>query len=166
MAGVKSGDIVLRLDGTEVKDVQHFRSTIADMAPSTRVTFAVWRDGKSIELDATIGLAPGTPASEKPARANESGLGLEISNATPDVRRQLGLADDATGAVVTSVEPGSPAAEAGLETGDVIVEVGRVAVDGAASAARELTARAGKVVLRVQREGASHWIELKAPSAR
>ncbi len=166
-AGLKPGDILTQLDGTAVSDVTHFRTAIADLAPSTGVEFVVWRDAKRIQVGATIGVAPGKVEASRPQRETGHGYGLEISDPNPDVCREFGLQRDVRGAVITNIVPGSPAAEAGLQAGDVIVEIGRVAVDDLASAARLLTARAGeRIVLRVQREGASHWVELGAPARR
>jgi serine protease Do len=161
-AGLLSGDIVTKIDGAAVNDMKQFRTTVADLTPGARAAFDVWRDGKRVEVMATIGVAPGGGEAALTPRAEGRGYGIEISDIDQAARRELGLQGDVRGALVTNVAPGSSADEAGLQTGDVIVEVGRTAVEDTASAARAIGSRAGgKVVLRVERDGASHWLELK-----
>jgi serine protease Do len=89
-----------------------------------------------------------------------SGFGLTLGNITPDVQQRLRLERGTQGAVVTDVEPGSPAARAGLNPGDVIMRVGRETVSSATEASRELgrIASGGTAFLRVLRNGQETFV--------
>jgi serine protease Do len=121
-AGLRSGDAITAIDGKEVLSPRDLATRIAGMAPGTKVKVTYWRDGKSNDLDVTLGTLPAT---DKQASLDEGG---SVEPAKPTSLDDFGLAigpsDDNSGIVVTSVDPNGQAAEKGLQTGDVILAVG------------------------------------------
>lgn len=129
-AGLKPGDIILRVDGKAVQDTAHLKNLIASTRPNSRLKMEVLRDGKEQTLTATVGkLAPEAEVASvesDPAGANKDSkpsgkLGVSVQQLTPGLAQQLGLQGD-KGVVVTDVQEGGAAAMAGLHEGDLILE--------------------------------------------
>jgi serine protease Do len=158
-AGLESGDIIVSLDGKDVREVAAFRHRIAQLAPGTKVELEVMRSGKSKKLTAHIGEQPATLANRGPQNVD---IGLELADASPDVKRQFGLPEKATGAAIIQVTPGSVAARSGLRPGMVITEINRNAVKNASDAKKLLGPGATKkgVLLRVVDREGSRFIAL------
>ena len=100
---------------------------MAATAPDTQVKIDIQRNGNA----KTVGLTIGTmPSEEQPmvAPKEETSWGMAVQELTPQLARQLGLEPVATGVVISDIKDGSPAAEAGLQPGDLISEVNRTAV--------------------------------------
>ncbi len=138
-AGLKIGDVIEKLNGQKVEDSGHLQVLIGQQKPGTKVTLDVMRDGKMQNIPVTLEQMGSRNA--QTARNDEHGKarwGVGIANITPDMRDQLQLPTDVSGAVVTNVEPGSPADNAGLSRGDVIVEVDRKPVKSAADVKQQL----------------------------
>jgi serine protease Do len=126
-AGIKVGDVITALNGKPIADANTFRNTIASTPPGSDITLAVKRDGKDMEVRAKLDeLKPNQPHDEpSPQRATGGKLGLSVEPMTPGIASQLNLPPNTQGLVVVSVDPMGPAANAGLQTGDVIEEVNR-----------------------------------------
>ena len=126
-AGVKSGDVVLALNGKPVKAPRDLSRGVADLGPDADATLQVWRDGAKREVGVKLGrLSDGRTASADPKgeRSETIGpLGLELAPAA-----SVG-GSETKGVAVTDVRAGSPAAEKGFRTGDVIAEVAGRAVE-------------------------------------
>ena len=133
-AGFQVEDVIVRFDGKPVKDDASFRDMVARTAPGTRVPVEVRRGGNAQTLEVTVGSNNATAVAktnapvEQPQQAAPHGkLGVQILDADKidaDTRQQLNLKDDVkTGAVIVNVLPGSPAAEAGIQPGDVVVRL-------------------------------------------
>ncbi|MEM9455203.1 MAG: Do family serine endopeptidase [Myxococcota bacterium] len=126
-AGIRAGDIVALLDGEPVRDMADFRNTVAQSGPEANVELKIWRDGQARMISVELGILPGSevvparPSSKAPVVAAVQSLGLELDDPDPRLRRQLDLSEG--GAVITAVESGSIADEAGLRRGDVIIRV-------------------------------------------
>jgi serine protease Do len=133
--GLKAGDIVLKADGVDVLDAAHLRNLVADLRPGQSYPFETWRDGKKITLSLKVGPRPGEegPSGEPTVAEGEdlrggytSGkLGLRFESVEAAVRKRLELPADLSGAAVTEVTDGSPAAENGLLEGMVITHFKR-----------------------------------------
>jgi serine protease Do len=137
-AGLKSGDVIEKLNGNDVEDGGSLQLDVAQMTPGTHVQLGILRNGAPQTVTITLGeynKSAEQVASNGAAGDGQNGgkLGLGMADLTPDVRQQLNLPDSVKGAAVQSVRPGSPAEEAGLQPGDVIVEVNRHATDSASS---------------------------------
>jgi len=162
-AGLRPGDIVLRLDGTAVQDSRELSERVAALAPGTRAELVLLREGAEKELTLELGERPSRD--ERSARAlrpdgrDAAALGLRLGDLPPGMAREQDLAG---GALVRSVEPDSPAARAGLVPGDVILSVGRHEVDSAAAAAERLAEGGGGARLLVRgADGATRWLFLE-----
>jgi len=128
-AGIRNGDVILRFNGQEVREMRALPRIVAETPVGRQVPVVVWRDGREQTLTATIGELPTEPqqAAATPgpeARPTElAGLGMSVGPISPEARERFGLKPDQRGVVITEVTPGSPAAERELRAGDVIVEV-------------------------------------------
>ena len=115
-AGLESGDVVLEIDGHTVGNPGDLARAVALVAPGRTAKLTVWRDKAQRSVEIVLGEAPG--------ERQLSRLGFEVRPVTSDIARQLHRRST-EGVVVTSVEDGTAAAEAGLQRGDVIVQVNR-----------------------------------------
>ncbi|HEX4337526.1 MAG TPA: DegQ family serine endoprotease [Polyangiaceae bacterium] len=165
-AGLKSGDVVLKVDGVGVESTGSFRNAIAAAGTGTTVKLDLLRDGKPLSLDAKLGELPPDKAQGAASAAGAGPVGvldgLTMSDLTPAVRRKLDLpASVKGGVVVEELDQGSNAANSGLRPGDVVVEVDRQAVTDVGKF-KELYSRAkDRALLRVVREGRSLYIVVR-----
>jgi serine protease Do len=123
-AGIAAGDIVTEFDGKTVETPQDLQKVVALTSPGKGVPIKVWRDKAEKTLEIKIGETPEENVALKSTNKSKALLGLEVQPITPDIARQLNLRGP-DGVVVASVDDNSPAAEAGLQRGDVIREVNR-----------------------------------------
>jgi serine protease Do len=155
-AGFKSGDVIRKIDGTEVADSTDVTSRIGNMAPGTKTQIEVWRDGKPVTLATTIGTLDDEKVATSGDKSEARGkLGLAARPLTPDEKAQVGhdglLVEQATG----------PAALAGIQPGDVIVGVGTTKVK-TVEELRRLVEKSGKTVaLLVERDGRQIYVPIR-----
>jgi serine protease Do len=121
-AGIKSGDVIVAFNGKDVKDERDLPTLVAMTPPGTKVDVKVNRDGKETTIPVTV--AEMKPQGEAKAHGPDlsKGVGLTVQNITPELAKQLGV-EDTKGVVVTSVDDGSPADDAGLQEGDIIRQI-------------------------------------------
>jgi serine protease Do len=139
-AGLKTGDVITQLDGQPVTDAGELQVQVGQKRPGTIIRLEVIREGKNVNVPVTLE-AMGARNGDEESASNEHGKprwGLGLADLTPDAREQLQPPKDVQGAVVGNVQPGSPADNAGLQRGDIILEVNRQAVKSAADAAEQL----------------------------
>ena len=175
-AGLRAGDVVLQVAGKEITPDPTLSFIVANIEPGTRVPMVILRDGERRTLTATVGRRPSEeqlqqqffdPNAEQPERPMPEGntgsgvieqsLGVRAIPLTPQIARQLGLAEGARGLVVTDVDPNADAAQKGLQRGVVILSANGTVVTSpeqlenvvrsAKAAGREA------VLLRVQARG-------------
>ena len=149
-AGLRRGDVIIEFEGEKIESWNELPRVVASSAVGDKVDVVVIRDGKHKTVGVTLGELPGetfTPASA-PA---SSGLGLHLQPLTDDIAERLSI-DDAKGVIVSQVEPGSPADDAGLQRGDVILEVNQQAIDSPDDV-REHTSEEGPSVLFLVQRG-------------
>ena len=149
-AGFEQGDVIVNFDGHAVGDSKDLPRIVAATPVGKTVTVKLLRDGKEIERQAKVGEMEeeNTAAAKSPAHPS---LGLTLQNLTPQIARELGLKKSA-GVVVTAIEPGSPAAEAGIQAGDVIQTVNRKPVKNVDEFVKIVEkAKDGGLLLLVQR---------------
>ncbi len=123
-AGIAAGDIVTEFDKKKVETPQDLQKAVAVTPPGKGVPLKVWRDKGEKTLEIKIGETPDDNVALKSTNKSKTLLGLDVRPITPDIARQLNLRGG-EGVLVFSVEDDSPAAEAGLQRGDVIREVNR-----------------------------------------
>ena len=139
-AGLKTGDVITRLDGQPVSDAGELQVQVGQKRSGTTIKLEVMREGKIVNVPVTLEAMGGRNSDDESA-SSEHGKprwGLGLADLTPDVRGQLQASQDIHGAVVGNVQPGSPADNAGLRQGDVILEVNRHSVQSASDAVQEL----------------------------
>lgn len=127
-AGLKIGDLITGLDGHEVSDAGQLQVVVGQTRPGTTVKLQVFRDGKNMDLPITLEKMGARDKGEDESTSNEADKprwGLGLGDVTPDVRQQLRASSEVKGAVIERVLPGSPADNAGLRPGDIIVGVNR-----------------------------------------
>ncbi len=130
--GIQAGDVILRFNGQEVREMRNLPRIVADTQVGNQVPVVVWREGREQTVTITVAELPSdqqqaavSPQQQapRPQQMELSGLGLRIAPISPETRERFSLRPDSRGVVITEVAPGSPAAERELRPGDVIVEV-------------------------------------------
>ena len=125
-AGIEQGDVIVEFDGKAVADSQELPRMVASTPVGKSVNVKLWRNGKALNQQVKVSEMEENVEVAKTASHNKT-LGIAVQNLTPEMARRLRLKSD-TGVVVTRVESGSPAADAGIQTGDIIREVNRTPV--------------------------------------
>ena len=123
-AKARHDDIVLKFDDQEVKDWQDLPIMVANTPVGKKVKVVVWRDGKEVTLDLTVAelKEDGAELSPSSAKSDESKLGLTIREITPEMATRQNLSER-DGLYIAGLEAGTPAAESGLQAGDIILEI-------------------------------------------
>lgn len=126
---IKKGDIITRVDGVDIKDINHLRRVVAARKPGTKVALNVYRNGKIMEISMVLGKLPDKPvvAATSPGGQTDY-LGLAVRDIDEDMAFKY-RTGDRKGVVITRVDRRSPGGQAGLAPGDVIKEVERTVVD-------------------------------------
>lgn len=152
-SGIEAGDVIVSVNGETVKDARGLARKIAAIAPGTSARIGIFRNGQERTIAVVLGELPPTNAKaereEQKTPSERSALGLSLAPASA----VAGAGDH--GVVVTNISPNSPAAESGLQTGDVILEIGRGTVNTPADVSKmvnEARAQAKRaILLRVKR---------------
>jgi serine protease Do len=160
--GLKRGDVVAALNGQKVEDANDLRLRISQMAPGTSVDLKVIRDGQARNFNVTLGELPEKDEKAPVTEGAGSSLdGVQVETLTPDIAQQLELPAGTHGVVVGSVDPSSPAAEAGLSRGDVIQEVNHKPVTNAHDFEQAVGTGKGPVLLLVNHGGVTAYIAIE-----
>jgi len=161
-AGLSTGDVIVKFDGTPVKKVGPFRNRVALSAPGSKHTVIVVRNGKEKTVTVKLGTLESGHTAQAPSKAEDT-LGLTVQNLTPELAERLGYETD-SGVIITGVEPGSAAAAAGLTPGILILEVNKKPVkntsefhDAAAAAVKAKK----NILLLVKEKGYSRFVVIR-----
>ena len=157
-AGIKAKDVITKVNGEKVATSRELTARTATLGVGETARITLVRDGKELTLPVSVGkrafslASADAPAKEK---AKESGYGMQIADLTPELARQLKLNGE-KGVVVMGVAPGSKADKAGMQRGDLVLEVNRKAVEsvGELKGALEKQKKDGAVDLLVKRANA------------
>jgi serine protease Do len=151
-AGLKTGDVIVEFNGKTVPKSHDFRSIVADTAPGQKITLKVVRDKKEQIVAVKVGELPDESDPNQQIEARDPELGLRVQRISPEAARRLGLSSS-KGVLVVEVQPGSPAAQVGIEPADVIREINQRPVSSVKEferAARQ-GRRGDRILLLVQR---------------
>ena len=156
-AGIRAGDVIRGVNGTDIRGPRVLSRRIASIDPDETVTLTVFRDGETIEIDVTLGELEGTQTAARAAEDVEpssvEGLGLEVA---PN--------EEGDGVVVVAVDPDGPAFEKGIREGDVLLEVAGKGVADADELDDELAALADEgrsnALVRVDGQGGPRFVAL------
>jgi Do/DeqQ family serine protease len=159
-AGIRQGDIIIGLDGKEVRDVNQLQRLVADTPVGKSVEVRAIREGTEIKLSLKLGNSESAEA--KQAKPEEAPPATLLGMAVGDLPREM-RAQGMSGVLITDMDPDGAAAEAGLRPGDIIVSVNRRKVDSVAEYRRIIAegAKRGSAVLLVKRGSASSYFVLK-----
>jgi serine protease Do len=152
-AGLKRDDVIVEFDGQAVRDAGSFRSRVSTTQAGKTVKMGIIRDGQRVDVDVTVGEKASTMVAKAEREEAEQGtgkLGFVLKNLTDDVASQLGYESD-KGVLVAQVAPGSPAAQAMIEPGQLITEVNHHEVHNTGEFAEALKeSKDGKTLLRIK----------------
>ena len=148
-AGLKSGDVIRSLDGQPIMNGSALQVAVSEDSPGKTISLGIVRNGEDQTVSVKVGeYHSKTEMAENDGDASSPNgkpgkLGLAVGDLTDDVRQQLHIPDSVKGVAVESVRPESPAEDAGLAPGDVILELNRQPVQSADKFVTSVKANAG-----------------------
>jgi len=165
-AGLKEGDVIVEFNGKKVADSRHLRLMVAETRPNTKANVKLLREGKEVVTSVTIGelppehaAAPGPRGRGATPKGDALSLeGVEVGDLDGRIRQQFGIPSDVVGALVMNVDPGTPAFDAGLRPGDVILEMNRQKVHNAREAIQLSRKIKDRALLRVWSKSGSRFL--------
>ncbi|MES2986459.1 MAG: Do family serine endopeptidase [Pseudomonadota bacterium] len=183
-AGIKLGDVIVKVSGKDVTPDQTLSYLIANIAPGTRIPLELIRDGKPVAVTLTLGTRPpeeqlaannfdpndnnSGPNAGQPEAMGAAALGIAVTPLTAQIAQSIGVDPKSKGVVILTVDPSSDAAGKGLRRGDVIVSANRTPVLSSADIAKQVTASKsagrGSVLLYVQRRNFGTFVPVQIPN--
>ncbi len=160
-AGLKSGDIIVEFDGQQVSTVGSFRNRVALTPPGSNSKITVIRNGKQKDLSVTLGNLSGSSTVANASSQSSGDIGLSVQTLTAEIAKQFDTSAN-EGVVVTDVKSGSAADRAGIEVGNVILQVGQTAISTARQFKQEVSAKRKekRLLLLVKSGGNQRFISL------
>jgi serine protease Do len=167
-AGVKVGDVIRELDGKQIPDAGELQVEVGQKRPGSIIKLSILREGKSMTVPVTLEAMGARDKSDNEVSDAGHGKprwGIGLADLDGNVRGQIQVPSDVHGAIVEQVQPGSSADDAGLQRGDVIVQVNRKDVQSAADVrqALESVPKGQDALLLVWSNGGSTFRVLHAP---
>jgi serine protease Do len=175
-AGVKPGDVITSLAGKSVRNFRELQGIVTNLPVGQQVPLTLQRDGQPHTVQVTVAEQPenldlaGRALRRQPSDRQDADaltldkIGLEVTDLTPELAERYGLAEDARGALVTQVQPNSPASLAGLRRGMVLLKVDKKSV-ASANAAKEALEKAlldkGVVLQILTPQGGTEYVLLR-----
>jgi len=173
-AGLEAGDVIIKFDGKDVEEMRDLPRLVADTEVEKTVRVVVFRKGATQTFRVTIGLleedrvaaeTPGDEPEEDPVLTDLASVGLTLRPLSKAARKEFEIADDVNGVLISGVAANGPAAEKGVQIGDVIVEVGQETVSSPAEVAarvREvIEAKRKSVLFLIHTKGDLRFVPLK-----
>jgi serine protease Do len=171
-AGLQHGDVLRELNGKRIANGGALQVAVSQTAPGSSIQLGILRNGKPETLKVTVGeykASKTEEASNNGPGENKGKLGLAVDNLSSDARQQFRIPENVKGAVIQNVRPGSPAEDAGLTPGNVILEVNRKPVEDAQNFVNQVhSAPDGKDILLLvwANGGASYRVVHPAASSQ
>jgi len=171
-AGLKSGDILTKVNGKDVTADQTVSFLVANLQPGTNVPVEVLRDGKRMSINVTLGKRPSEaelqaqaqtfdPDAEEPMAPGtsdgtiEQKLGMQVMPMTAQIARSLGVPADTKGVVIAAIDANADAARKGLRRGDIILSANYQPVETVEALLAQVNAATAEkreaLLLRIQR---------------
>src|SRR6202046_655785 len=161
--GIERGDIVLSFNGHPVDDEHELPALVAQTPINQKVPVEVVRNGKHMTLDVTIGERKEPQGASAKAETPGGNWGIQVGDTTPEIAQQFHL-EGTKGVVIQKVAPDSPSADAGLQPGDVVMEVNHdkvATVSDFVAKAKDAQTNKKPALLLVQRGGATLYTGIK-----
>jgi len=166
--GLQIGDVITEIDGQKVSDAGELQVLVGQKQPGSKIMLKVLRDGKSMTIPVTLeelGKRTAEGSDEPGKGEGKMHWGIGLSDLTPELREQIQAPREIHGAVIEEVKPGSPADNAGLKQGDIILEVNRHKVQSASDVQQALAnvAKGQDALLLVFSNGGNTFRVLHSP---
>jgi serine protease Do len=161
--GIERGDIVLSFNGHPVDDEHELPALVAQTPINQKVPVEVVRNGKHMTLEVTIGERKEPQVASAKSEEPGGNWGMQVGDITPEIAQQFHL-ENTKGVVIQKVAPDSPSAEAGLQPGDVVLEVNHNKIGALAdfvAKAKQAQSEKKPALLLVQRGGATLYTVIK-----
>ena len=155
-AGVKTGDVIRKIDGIAMNDSTDVTSRIGNTAPGTKIALELWRDGKPVNVAVTVGTFDQEKVAKDDSNAQDKGkLGLALRPLTPDEKKEVGhdglVVENATG----------PAERAGIQAGDLIVGVGTQKITTVEELKKHVDKAGKSIALLIERDGRQIFVPVR-----
>jgi serine protease Do len=164
-AGLKQGDVIVRLNNAELTDVSDLRNQVALLQPGSKAMLDIMRDGREKKVQVSIGEQPADFAKGGVQPSEDQSLnqyGLTLQELTPELAKKFEF-EEGSGVIISDVAANSPAEAAGLKPGQLVEEVNRERVQSLKDLANALKqSSSDKVLLRVRAGNYSTYIVLSA----
>jgi serine protease Do len=166
-AGIKNGDVIRKINGQVVEDSGQLTAMTTNLNPGAEATLEILRDGQPMTIKVTLGERPTNLSAQGGPGAVQEGVlrGITVQNLTPSIREQLGLPENVTGVVITQLDPNSPAAQQGLQSGDVIQSIKHQPVHSVTDFNRLAAQAKGQTLLRIIRQGTGYYVVISPDEA-
>jgi len=166
-AGFKSGDVVVEFNNKQIDSADQLKLLVAETPPGSSIPVQVDRNGQVVNLTVTLkelttdGLAKNEPSVNKGDHDALTGVG--VGNLDRDAREELNIPGTVKGALITQVEPSSPAYEAGLRENDVILEINRQPIQSASDAMKATGGKggSGETLVKVWNQNGTHYVAVQ-----
>jgi serine protease Do len=167
-AGLKNGDVIRKYNGQAVTDSGQLIAMVTETNPDTVVKLEILRTGQPMTVEVKLGERPSN-LSVRPelgsAPSQGTLRGISVQALTTDLRQQLGLPSDIQGVVINNLDPASPAAQSGLQQGDVIEGINHQPVRSVADFNRLAAQAQGDTLLRINRQGTGLFVVISPNAA-
>ena len=167
--GLQPGDVITSLNGKAIKTDSDIVNTIGLMKPNTKAELAIIREGKKKSLTVTVEKWPEDSDEQGNGNQNEQGsakpgkatpFGMSVSKVNPSLRERFRFESE-TGVIITEVKPDSPAARAGLQPGDVILQANNKAIRDPEAFTQASKDPSSRLLLRIERAGQYFFVPLR-----
>jgi serine protease Do len=160
-AGIRTGDIIVEIEGKIIKNTHELLSVVASLTVGDKVSVKVWRDGKELTFQVIVAERKETKELAKSGKTTER-FGMSVQEITQDMAKHFGLSEKA-GVIITDIKEGSPADEAGFNVQDLILQINKVKIALMSDFLRE-TAKGGPrdtLLFLIKRGDASMFLTLR-----
>ena len=161
-AGIQRGDVIIEFNGQTVDDFHDLPGIVAQVPPGKRVPIKVFRQGKPLDLSVQVAELKEEKEAEPKAPHKADVMGLNVEEVSPELAQRFGI-EKGTGVVVTEIDPDGSAEEAGIEAGDIILEIDRKPIHGKRDYEAALQAVKGKdsALMLIRRGQNSLYVPLR-----